>query len=90
MTKRPSCFSPEALAFLRALKRNNRREWFKPRKERYEALLRSPMLAFIERLADDFRGFAPDQWKAQHDREASAKELPQPQRIRSSAKVRIL
>src|SRR5439155_2898522 len=60
VTKRPSCFSPEALAFLRALKRNNRREWFKPRKERYEALLRSPMVAFIERLADDFRGFAPD------------------------------
>ncbi|HEV8146917.1 MAG TPA: M28 family metallopeptidase [Bryobacteraceae bacterium] len=29
------------------------------------------------------RGFAPDQWKAQHDREASAKDLPQPQRIRT-------
>ena len=60
MTTRPSCFSPEALAFLRALKRNNRREWFQPRKERYEALIRSPMIAFIERLADDFRDFAPD------------------------------
>ena len=29
-------FSPKALAFLRALKRNNDREWFKARKEQYE------------------------------------------------------
>jgi uncharacterized protein (TIGR02453 family) len=60
VTPRPSCFSPEALAFLRALKRNNRRDWFKPRKEKYDAIIRAPMIAFIERLADDFRGFAPD------------------------------
>jgi uncharacterized protein (TIGR02453 family) len=53
-------FSPEALAFLRALKRNNDREWFRARKERYEALLRGPMVSLIERLAVDFRTFAPD------------------------------
>ena len=41
---RASGFSPKALAFLRALKRNNDREWFKARKERYEALLRAPMI----------------------------------------------
>jgi uncharacterized protein (TIGR02453 family) len=57
---RVSCFPPEALAFLRALKRNNRREWFKPRKEEYETLVRAPMIAIVERLADDFRTFAPD------------------------------
>jgi len=57
---RVSCFPPEALAFLRALKRHNRREWFKPRKEKYEALVRAPMIAIVERLADDFRTFAPD------------------------------
>ena len=60
MTARVSCFSPEALAFLRALKRHNRREWFKPRKEQYDALLRAPMIALIERLAHDFQRFAPD------------------------------
>jgi uncharacterized protein (TIGR02453 family) len=59
-TTRVSCFSPGALAFLRALKRHNRREWFKPRKEKYEALVREPMIAMIERLATDFRSFAPD------------------------------
>ena len=53
-------FTPNAIAFLRALKRHNDREWFKARKERYEALLRRPMIALIERLADDFRAFAPD------------------------------
>ena len=60
MTARVSCFSRDALAFLRALKRNNRREWFKPRKEKYETLLRSPMIALVERLAADLRDFAPD------------------------------
>jgi uncharacterized protein (TIGR02453 family) len=54
------CFSPEALGFLRALKRNNDREWFKARKEQYELLLRAPMIQVIERLASDFRSFAPD------------------------------
>ena len=59
-TARTSCLSPEALKFLKALKRNNRREWFRPRKEQYETLLRAPMAALVERLATDFRGFAPD------------------------------
>jgi uncharacterized protein (TIGR02453 family) len=52
-------FSPKALTFLRALKRNNDREWFKARKEQYELLLRGPMIALIERLAIDLRTFAP-------------------------------
>jgi len=53
-------FPPETVRFLRALKRNNRREWFKPRKERYEAEVRAPMIAVIEQLALDFRAFAPE------------------------------
>ena len=53
-------FTPGAIAFLRALKRNNDREWFKARNERYDTLLRGPMIALIERLAADFRAFAPD------------------------------
>jgi uncharacterized protein (TIGR02453 family) len=53
-------FHPRALSFLRALKRNNDREWFKARKEQYDELLRAPMLAIIEQLALDFQSFAPD------------------------------
>jgi uncharacterized protein (TIGR02453 family) len=52
-------FSPDALAFLRALKRNNRREWFQPRKEKYEALIKAPMLDFVAGLNEEFARFAP-------------------------------
>ena len=55
-----SGFSPEALSFLRALKRNNRREWFQPRKEKYELLIKQPMLALIESLNQRFMDFAPN------------------------------
>ena len=53
-------FTPDALAFLRALKRNNRREWFHERREEYERLLKAPMQAAIGRLGDEFRSFAPE------------------------------
>jgi uncharacterized protein (TIGR02453 family) len=59
-TKPAPRFSVEALTFLRALKRHNDRNWFKARKERYERLLRAPMIALIERLADEFQCFAPE------------------------------
>ena len=60
MAKPAPKFEPEALKFLRALKRNNRREWFQPRKEQYERDVRAPMQAIVEQLAIDMRGFAPE------------------------------
>lgn len=59
MKSRFSGFSPDALSFLRALKRNNRREWFQPRKQKYEALIKAPMLEFVACLNDEFARFAP-------------------------------
>ena len=53
-------FSPQALTFLRALKRNNNREWFAARKNEYERLVREPMLTLIDRLAADLPAFAPE------------------------------
>ena len=53
-------FTPETLKFLRALTRNNDREWFKARKDKYEEHVRAPMIAVIERLAVDFQKFAPE------------------------------
>jgi uncharacterized protein (TIGR02453 family) len=53
-------FSHDTLKFLRALKRNNDREWFKARKDNYEAHVRQPLLAVIEQLARDFKRVAPD------------------------------
>ena len=51
-------FTPKTLTFLRGLKRNNRREWFHARKDQYEAHVRAPMVALVERLAVDMRSFA--------------------------------
>lgn len=56
----PPAFTSETLTFLRALKRNNDREWFKARRDRYETHVRGPMIALIERLAGDFPAFAPE------------------------------
>src|SRR5204863_3261676 len=53
-------FSAGTLSFLRRLKRNNRREWFNAHRDEYDAYVRAPMIAVIERLAVDFRSFAPD------------------------------
>jgi len=53
-------FGKEALAFLTRLKRNNRREWFNARKDEYEAVVRQPMFAIVERLAVDMRRIAPE------------------------------
>ena len=53
-------FTPRTLAFLRALERNNRREWFHARKDRFESDVRAPMVALVERLAVELAAFAPD------------------------------
>jgi len=55
-----SPFTGKTLAFLRALKRNNDREWFRGHKAEYEQHVRGPMVALLGRLARDFPAFAPD------------------------------
>jgi uncharacterized protein (TIGR02453 family) len=59
-THMASPFTRKTLAFLRALKRNNDREWFKARKPDYETHVRAPMIELLARLARDFRAFAPE------------------------------
>lgn len=53
-------FSPDALAFLRKLKRNNKREWFQPRKEQFETLIKLPMLELVACMNQELARFAPD------------------------------
>lgn len=53
-------FTPAALTFLRSLKRNNRRDWFQPRKEQYEAVIKLPMLELVNSLNAEFARFAAD------------------------------
>jgi uncharacterized protein (TIGR02453 family) len=53
-------FPPESLKFLKALKRNNDREWFQPRKDEWERVLRAPMLELLARINLELMKFAPD------------------------------
>jgi uncharacterized protein (TIGR02453 family) len=53
-------FDPKALAFFRQLARNNDRDWFKANKDRYDALLKTPMLTLLNELNPRFARFAPD------------------------------
>ena len=53
-------FPPEMVPFFRSLKRNNRRDWFQPRKHLYEQHVRTPMLELVTALNSDLMKFAPD------------------------------
>jgi uncharacterized protein (TIGR02453 family) len=55
-----SGFPAEGLAFLKSLKRNNRREWFQARKEVFEAQVKAPMTELVERINRALLDFAPD------------------------------
>jgi uncharacterized protein (TIGR02453 family) len=52
-------FSEAALKLLRDLSRNNRREWFAPRKAVFEQILKQPMLALIGVVTEAMVAFAP-------------------------------
>ena len=51
----PAHFTPELFTFLRALKRNNKREWFTARRDRYVSAVEAPMLQFIADVAPRLR-----------------------------------
>lgn len=53
-------YSPEALKFMRALKRNNDREWFNARKATYEREVKAPTLALVTAINEAMLRFAPD------------------------------
>jgi len=55
----PAPFTPASLKFLRALKRNNDREWFSAHKPAYESDLKQPLLALIAQLNESILAFAP-------------------------------
>src|SRR5947207_5514614 len=50
----------EGVAFLRALSRNNDREWFQPRKEIFESKLKAPMEQLVEAINAELLKFSPD------------------------------
>lgn len=52
-------FPKEGIAFLRALKKNNDREWFTPRKATFEATVRQPMIELVAAIHREMLRFAP-------------------------------
>jgi uncharacterized protein (TIGR02453 family) len=52
-------FPPEMIRFFRSLKRNNRRDWFQPRKHLYEQHVKAPMLDLVTALNGELMKFAP-------------------------------
>ena len=55
-----SGFPVEGIEFFGKLMRNNRREWFQPRKEIFEAQLKQPMRELVEALNGELRKLAPE------------------------------
>lgn len=53
-------FPPEALKFFRQLERNNRRDWFEPRKQLFLDSVRAPMEEFVAAIDAALASFAPE------------------------------
>jgi uncharacterized protein (TIGR02453 family) len=53
-------FPTAGIDFLKSLKRNNRREWFLPRKEIFEQNVKAPMHVLVDHLNAAFARFAPE------------------------------
>jgi uncharacterized protein (TIGR02453 family) len=53
-------FPPEALKFLRALKRNNNREWFLANKATYDQKVKAPMATLVLELGRRIEPLAPE------------------------------
>jgi uncharacterized protein (TIGR02453 family) len=53
-------FPQEGIDFFRKLQRNNRREWFQPRKPIFEASLKQPMRELVAAVNGAMKNFAPE------------------------------
>jgi uncharacterized protein (TIGR02453 family) len=53
-------FPTEAIDFFRGLARNNKREWFQPRKQLFEERVKQPMQALVETVNAALMDFAPE------------------------------
>ena len=60
MKSRFAGFPPETRKFLRNLKRNNRQEWFQPRKETFDQVVKAPMTELVLALGEALRDVAPE------------------------------
>lgn len=52
-------FPPDTIKFLKALKRNNNREWFAKNKRRYEDSFLQPALQFVDAVGQQLKSISP-------------------------------
>ena len=52
-------FSPDARKFLRALRKNNDRDWFNANKARYEASVKAPLIELVSDVGVDLDQYSP-------------------------------
>jgi len=57
--RRTRYFSPEFFKFLKALSRNNNREWFLKNKSRYEKFVLAPSLRFVKDASKELKTISP-------------------------------
>ena len=57
-------FPQEGIDFFRRLARNNRREWFLPRKSIFEEQVKQPMRELVEALDAALARFAPSSFQS--------------------------
>jgi len=60
MGSRFAGFPAETMMFYRSLARNNKREWFQPRKHIYDEKVKAPMVELVMELNRSMMEFAPD------------------------------
>src|SRR5262245_18776975 len=53
-------FPEEGMQFLRGLARNNRRDWFQPRKPVFDEKVKAPMVELVEAINGALAQFAPE------------------------------
>src|SRR5580693_6060819 len=53
-------FPEQGMQFFRSLARNNRREWFQPRKPVYDEQVKAPMAELVGALSAEMMRFAPE------------------------------
>ena len=53
-------FNKELFAFLRDLKKNNRREWFAGQKDRFDVFVKMPLMGFVGAFGSHLRTISPN------------------------------
>ena len=61
-------FPKESVSFLKKLKKNNNREWFKAHKDDFEQFVKFPMQSFIASMQPHFSDFRRSSMSIRNDR----------------------